>query len=76
MSTCVVCGLCVEECCGVLSESTAQQNKLHSGFHAELVIRSSKGFGKDNTCEDKPLHSGICTLCGRGGWGGVRHLAW
>lgn len=36
MSACVVCGLCVEDCCGVLSERTAQQNELHSGFHTEL----------------------------------------
>ena len=27
------------------------------------MIRFSKGFGKDNTCKDKPLHGGIGTMC-------------
>lgn len=35
MSTCAPCGLRAEEGCGVLSNGTAQQNKLHSAFHAE-----------------------------------------
>ena len=45
------------------------------------MIRFSKGFGKDNTCKDKPLHGGIGTMCvfvcvcvclgeGEGGGGG------
>lgn len=61
MSACVACGLCVEECCGVLSRSTAQQNELHSGFHTELSWLDSLR-ASDNTCEDKPLHGGICTV--------------
>lgn len=56
-----MCGLRVDECGGVLSESRAQQNKPHSGFpHRALMIRFSKAFSKDNTCEDKPLHGEAC----------------
>lgn len=43
MSACVSCGLYVEECGGVLSRSTAQQNKLYSGFHTELLWLDSLG---------------------------------
>ena len=46
-----------------------------------LMIRFSKGFSKDNTCEDKPLHGGICTVCVFGEKGvamsvGVIQLTW
>lgn len=36
------------------------------------MIRFSKGFDKDNTCDANPVHRGICSVClfGIGGGGG------
>lgn len=35
------------------------------------MIRFSKGFDKDNTCDANPVHRGICSVClfGIGGGG-------
>lgn len=42
-------GLYVEECCRVLSRSTAQQNQQLSGFHIELLWLDSPGASAEIT---------------------------